>query len=254
MAAHITAASKEGPRYNAKLTPAQRRHFDNGIWMCVHHGTLVDKDKHRYTVTQLRRWKKEAEARAQRELENTPTRRRRPTSPTRSRAGRPNVVYVREKSSTLWDVRTNRYLYYLIQVWFRNEPARSDVVGRSLTAHMTFLRNGQPLFHEIRGEWAIANAGDNMGFFGTRETLHRLPPTGEFAKLIVLHKRISDDVAYAWSRGGAQYPDHRHPSQQIPPGTCDLRIRIRGIKIDSTFSFTVANPGAGGDPTIQFVS
>jgi hypothetical protein len=34
-AAHITAASPEGPRYDARLTSEQRRNISNGIWMCL---------------------------------------------------------------------------------------------------------------------------------------------------------------------------------------------------------------------------
>ena len=69
--------------------------------------------------------------------------------------------------------------------------------------------NGTPVFAEIRGEWAVANAGDNVGFTGTRETLAELPPVGEIAKLLVLQKRVEDPIAYAWSRGAREYGGRR---------------------------------------------
>jgi len=64
VAAHITAASPGGARYNADLTPEERVAAENGIWMCGTHGTMVDRDDKRYTVAKLRQWKQEAEAEA----------------------------------------------------------------------------------------------------------------------------------------------------------------------------------------------
>jgi len=44
VAAHITAASAGGPRYDAGLSPEQRRSIDNGIWLCQTCAKLVDSD------------------------------------------------------------------------------------------------------------------------------------------------------------------------------------------------------------------
>jgi hypothetical protein len=71
VAAHITAASPDGPRYDVKLTPEQRRHPDNGIWACQSCGKLIDNDRERYTVETLLQWKKDAEARALERLERS---------------------------------------------------------------------------------------------------------------------------------------------------------------------------------------
>src|SRR5437879_977637 len=69
VASHITAASPNGPRYDASLTPEQRKDIENGIWLCQKCGKLVDNDEARYTVERLREWKRQAEERAIRELE-----------------------------------------------------------------------------------------------------------------------------------------------------------------------------------------
>ena len=68
VAAHITAASPSGARYDPTLTPEQRKHPDNGIWMCQTHGKQVDDDPVHYTVDLLKTWKREAEARTKRLL------------------------------------------------------------------------------------------------------------------------------------------------------------------------------------------
>jgi len=69
VAAHITAASPDGPRYDSALTPEQRASADNGIWLCQTDGKLVDNDEVRYTADGLRDWKARAEAAAALELE-----------------------------------------------------------------------------------------------------------------------------------------------------------------------------------------
>ncbi len=68
VAAHITAAQPGGPRYDASLTPEQRRHANNGIWLCAHHAAVIDKDVSRYSVELLKNWKCEAEHRAYKRL------------------------------------------------------------------------------------------------------------------------------------------------------------------------------------------
>src|SRR3954470_11658169 len=62
IAAHITAAAPGGPRYDPTLTPEQRRHSSNGIWLCEIHGKVVDSDAEHFTVEMLRKRKETAEA------------------------------------------------------------------------------------------------------------------------------------------------------------------------------------------------
>lgn len=69
VAAHITSASPDGPRYDPTLTSEQRSSPDNGIWLCQTDGKLVDNDSVRYTVSGLKDWKARAEQMAARELE-----------------------------------------------------------------------------------------------------------------------------------------------------------------------------------------
>ena len=68
IAAHITAASVGGPRYDGTLTPEQRKDIDNGIWLCTNCSTLIDKDPDAFPVNLLNDWKKDAEAVMNKEL------------------------------------------------------------------------------------------------------------------------------------------------------------------------------------------
>jgi len=67
-AAHICAASPDGPRYDATQTSAQRRAKENGIWLCKVCARVVDLDPAKYTVDVLRKWKRGAQERALREM------------------------------------------------------------------------------------------------------------------------------------------------------------------------------------------
>jgi hypothetical protein len=68
VAAHIEAAAPGGPRYNAAMTPTQRKDITNGIWLCNNCSTKIDRDAAEYPVELLRAWKDAAEKAARDEL------------------------------------------------------------------------------------------------------------------------------------------------------------------------------------------
>lgn len=69
VAAHITAASPAGPRFDPNLTNEKRKSPNNGIWLCQNCAKLVDNDPDRYPVNTLRSWKQSAESVALSEIE-----------------------------------------------------------------------------------------------------------------------------------------------------------------------------------------
>lgn len=68
-AAHITAASTGGARYEASMTPQERKSEANGIWLCQNHAKLVDNDEKAYSVDTLRQWKRLSEQAALLDIE-----------------------------------------------------------------------------------------------------------------------------------------------------------------------------------------
>ena len=69
VAAHITAASRGGARYDESIDSEQRQSVENGIWLCQTCAKLVDNDPLRYDCSVLHCWKREAEDKAIHELE-----------------------------------------------------------------------------------------------------------------------------------------------------------------------------------------
>ena len=57
-ASHICAAAPGGPRYDEKMTREQRRSAENGIWLCDVHARAVDSKDSKFTVEELREWKR----------------------------------------------------------------------------------------------------------------------------------------------------------------------------------------------------
>ena len=58
-ASHICAAAPGGPRYDAQMAPSERAAADNGIWLCDVHGRAVDAKDSKFTVDELRGWKRQ---------------------------------------------------------------------------------------------------------------------------------------------------------------------------------------------------
>jgi hypothetical protein len=164
---------------------------------------------------------------------------------------RPRIVFTRIRQTQL--NRRGIPLYFVCQIWFKNEPHDGSVAAESLNAFMTFAQpSGAPVYADLRGEWAITNATTNAAFDRTVSTWSSLPSNGDEVKLIVAQKRTEDVDAYVWLEGAKEYDGRRHPSYRIAPGSYQLNVRIRsGNGVDQQFVFRLYNPGGGGDPAIS---
>lgn len=61
VAAHISAASPSGARYEEDLSTEQRTDSSNGIWLCQTCAKLIDNDPIRFSRVVLEGWKRAAE-------------------------------------------------------------------------------------------------------------------------------------------------------------------------------------------------
>lgn len=62
--AHISAASDDGPRYDANMTEEQRRSFDNLILLCPQCHKKIDDSPENYPAKDIRSWKDDHESNA----------------------------------------------------------------------------------------------------------------------------------------------------------------------------------------------
>jgi len=74
VAAHITAASQGGPRFDVTISEKERRSASNGIWLCQNCAKLIDSDLAAYSAESLREWKARAEAEARKRIGKTQSR------------------------------------------------------------------------------------------------------------------------------------------------------------------------------------
>ncbi len=62
-AAHITAASKSGPRYDPEISSEERKSIRNGIFLCSNCADMIDKnDGLDFSVQLLKEWKNNHES------------------------------------------------------------------------------------------------------------------------------------------------------------------------------------------------
>lgn len=62
VAAHICAASNDGPRYDGAQVSEDRKGISNAIYMCQNHAHEIDTDVQRFTVATLKDWKERHES------------------------------------------------------------------------------------------------------------------------------------------------------------------------------------------------
>jgi hypothetical protein len=171
VAAHITAASAGGPRYNPDLLPEERCSPSNGIWLCQNCAKLVDNDAIRFPVTMLNKWKAEAEA------------------DTRSRLGKTAAL---SNSSRISDLRVYDKLrlspvvpraheqsdFYVEEnkdsayVFKKQDSLRSVEIPKSFIGSVHILGDGKPAIVRLNGrlQWVSAKR--------TFELFLDVPPAG----------------------------------------------------------------------------
>ncbi|MEX3172937.1 hypothetical protein AB4M04_12690 [Serratia quinivorans] len=67
VAAHIYAAAPGGRRYKREMTSKERSDITNGIWLCVTHSVMIDRDEVKFTPEILIKMKEEHERNIQNE-------------------------------------------------------------------------------------------------------------------------------------------------------------------------------------------
>jgi WD40 repeat protein len=124
VAAHITAASPGGPRYDASLSTEERSSSTNGLWACQGCAKHIDSHDPRHTVAVLKEWKEQVEHEALQRLNATSIVKRKVAVLKRKLVGHKNYVWdvlitpdgrrvlsaSNDKTVRMWDVATGNRL------------------------------------------------------------------------------------------------------------------------------------------------
>lgn len=109
VAAHITAAAPNGPRYDPNMTSEQRSSITNGIWLCQTHSRLIDVNSSAFPVHRLHEIKRAHEAALDARLAGAST----PLADGDFIALGPNVVFTGELvgiDANTWSFRLDHFV------------------------------------------------------------------------------------------------------------------------------------------------
>jgi hypothetical protein len=150
VAAHITAASIGGPRYDSDLLPEERSSPSNGIWLCQNCAKLIDNDISRFSVSVLRQWKTEAEFDTKNRLGKTGISSNSSNQPALKVYDRvrisPVVPRVHEQSD--FYVEEDKGLLYVFK---KQDSLRSVEVPKSFIGSVHILGAGKPAIVRLTG-------------------------------------------------------------------------------------------------------
>lgn len=188
-AAHITAAAPGGPRYDPSLTPEARGAAENGIWLCLDHARLIDRDVDAYSAQTLRMWKQQAEQQAAAQLRGTGEALPLPT--TLVALGR-QVVFEgiwTGGDDARWSFRVVRF------VWGTMEGLRTFVENWK-----TVPRTGRFVVVESEGDGRVVNASPAWSYQGNQ--LEVVVPVMPRARVTDPRERGSDlAISDGWDLG-----------------------------------------------------
>lgn len=176
VAAHITAASLDGPRYNPGLTPGQRKHANNAIWLCQTCGKLIDNDQARFTEEEIGRWKASAEAEALAKIGKAVAPENNQSNGPEGRQGKVDELLIQTRSATS----------ELTRSWLRNRGL-TDKPQIGLRAIVNKAENSSadaPL--DVHGIRKLLNQG-------ARIILEAPAGTGKTTTLVQLAKLYADE-------------------------------------------------------------
>lgn len=244
VAAHITAASPRGPRFNPNLTGVQRRSAGNAVWLCQKCAKAIDDDAARYPSGLLEEWRSEAEASAREAIERGPRSKRRQRGAILQPAARdrPLSMLIVEDDGAMSESLRNMFAQYSSHITVslardagealeRIEGARPDVLLLDLlmpygaaaavldaSSDPDFFYAGLRLLEHIRGQeregappiWiAVITARSGLGTFNQLRRI--LGPHGRVYQKPFDSFALEHDVVSALDVPSRVPPELLHP-------------------------------------------
>ena len=153
VAAHISAASPGGPRYDETLSVAERSSINNSIWLCGNCSILIDKDPKKFPKESLLIWRQEIEAETALEL----------------RGGKKNEEINAPQTETLQD-KVNRINLKRQQEFERNRflsnPNIQSVINEEIRKVIERLIELKPQLEDTQTYFHLATESIKYELFG----------------------------------------------------------------------------------------
>ncbi len=136
-----------------------------------------------------------------------------------------------------------------IHVKFKNNPERSTErsIGKNILAELNYFDDADHLLCTVLGRW-----GD------TPQPPYLLPGQspaqvlamvdfgiGQERELDIAFKYQNEADCFAMSNDTYAYRDWRHPKQKLSRENVRVRVRLRGVGVDSSWDFWFHNPKSG---------
>lgn len=207
VAAHITAASAGGPRYDPDLSPEERRSISNGIWLCQTCAKLVDSDEARFSIEVLRSWKRQAEEALTRRIESSTDRTEEGRDEGHSiRFAVDDWKVCRRQGNRPGDIPSvSRWaegdLLYSCVIRLRNESAWEEQIHR---LRIEFRRGEQVVFSDDSpfGDREVTLPPRRWISLDVDDGLHDDAPFAESDSVWFTAETLGDNVKLAWCLAG----------------------------------------------------
>jgi hypothetical protein len=175
VAAHITAASFGGPRYDPDLLPEERSDSSNGLWLCQNCAKLIDNDPSRFSVEVLKKWKTDAETEAKRRLGKTASF---PTNLFPELKIRDKVritpVIPRDHEQSQFSVLEDTGSHYVFQ---KLDSMRNVDIPKSFLENIHHLGSSKPSLLQLKGRLQWVSSKRNFELFPDKPSAG---PAGEY--------------------------------------------------------------------------
>ena len=198
IAAHITAASEGGPRFDGTITTDARVSIENGIWLCANCSILIDREPQTFPVDLLRGWKRQTEENVRREFEAQPAR----VDTGQVQVVQPPIV----EGELTWTTSSKRNL----GVSDKNDPSQPiyimDVIYHNLLEwnySLLIVNNSQSMAYNI----AVNINRKDVAVSGAPAKINSLVPLGTIEMQLKYTKRIESTGTIASDMINSTFPE-----------------------------------------------
>jgi len=217
VAAHINAASENGPRYDPNQTPEERSSINNGIWLCCDHSVIIDKDTSTYPANFLREWKSKHEEFISNgggllklpdiNIETTNGLSILPNSPFKITGD--DVSKLREHILTIKNINSKELLYLHSRIQLPEYVVSAEVMDSPIGTNVKCIPERSNLVVNASGSGSVEMVGKPRPPMNLELEIDKLPPLKEFRlKFITIPHSAPDGYILGFDENSSMHYIH----------------------------------------------